>query len=82
MRAWSLARRHSEETRAKIGTSSPTALAVEVTDLETGTISEYPSVKKAADALGCSNTALLYTINKNTEKRIKEDIFLIKYKPL
>jgi hypothetical protein len=66
MRANALKRKHSEETKAKMGTSSPTAVAVEVTDLETGASNIYPSIKKAADALGCTNAALLYTLKKET----------------
>jgi group I intron endonuclease len=66
MRANALKRKHSEETKAKMGSSSRTAVAVEVTDLETGATNIYPSIKKAADALGCSNVALLYALKRET----------------
>lgn len=62
---------HSEETKSKMSESSGTA--VEVVDLETAIRSTYPSMFKAAEAMGVSRPAL--------SKRFKEtNCFILKGK--
>jgi hypothetical protein len=46
-------------------------ILVEVTNTETGTSVEYPSISAAARALNCSDTAILYNLRSLKKKPFK-----------
>jgi group I intron endonuclease len=52
-----------EETKAKLSVANGTS--IKVFDKETNIISYYPSMRKAAEALGVGNATLSYQFNKN-----------------
>ena len=61
----------SSQTRKKMLASSQTAQAIEVTDLETGLVSIYPSGRNAALALNMSRNTLLIRLKMEHMKPYK-----------
>jgi hypothetical protein len=61
----------SEATRAKITSSQPNSLQIEVTDLELNTKTSYPSIRAAARALNISPQAIYQYFTNNQTKSIK-----------
>jgi len=53
------------ETHAKILAGTKTAIPVEITDIETGLTTLYPSARRAAECLNISNSTVM---NKIKEK--------------
>jgi len=77
-------RKHSEEARLLISAAvskfnvSSKGIAIEVTNIETGITTEYPSIYEAAKALNCSDSAIWYNLRSLKQNLTKEDIFLKK----
>lgn len=76
MREEKLGRKHSEETLDKMSVSKkgnsnsknkPTAIKIEVTDLETNISTEYNSIREAARALNCAHGSLRLNINSKRQ---------------
>lgn len=63
--------KHLEATKLAISRSQPTVQRIDVTDLSTGIKTEYESIKKAAKALNCSDSAIGYNINSKKQKPFK-----------
>jgi hypothetical protein len=61
----------SEATRAKISSSQPNSLQIEVTDLELNTKTSYPSIRAAARALNISPPSIYQYFKNNQTKPIK-----------
>lgn len=69
----------SEEQRAKakeriLKINEGKGILVEVLDLETQKTKSYPSIRKAAEAIGCSHGAILLAENRFLEKGINRPI--------
>ena len=60
------------ETRSKILASTKTSQAVIVTDLTNGVSTRYPSARRAADALGISNSTVMNKLNNKNTKAYKD----------
>lgn len=61
----------SEATKLAITLSQPYAQRIEVTDLNSGIRTEYDSIKKAAKALNCSDSAMAYNLNSKKQNPFK-----------
>jgi hypothetical protein len=62
-----LKRNVSAETRAKLLAGTRTAIPVEITDIETGLTTLYPSARRAAECLNISNSTVMDKIKQNTK---------------
>jgi Fic family protein len=67
--------KHTEKTKNKLATilkgnlnsqNQPTAIPVQVLDIETGETTEYSSARKAAEALGMSNSTVIRKLNEKS----------------
>ncbi len=63
--------KHTDETKAKISTSQPNRVEVEVLDLETGIKTIYVSLNAAAKALSCDGTSIKQNIDSKKQKPFK-----------
>jgi hypothetical protein len=67
--------KHSEKTKNKLAIAlkgnmnsenQPTAIPVQVLDIETGETTKYSSARKAAEALGMSNSTVIRKLNEKS----------------
>lgn len=69
---------HSEESNLKNRLSQSKRVKIEVTDLESNTVTQYNSIREAAAAIGKYHQAILSFFNMNKLPHILVDIFLKK----
>jgi hypothetical protein len=74
------ARRHTEETKAKILASIATSISVSVTDLETNVTTIYASAAQAAKAIGCRHKAVLERVHNSQMGPYKGKFIINLYK--
>ena len=80
--------KHSDKTKKKLATifkgnlngqNQPTAIPVQVIDIETGKTTKYISARKAAEALGMSNSTVIRKIHdKSPEPKPYKNRYIFK----
>jgi DNA-binding transcriptional regulator YhcF (GntR family) len=70
MRSTQMGSKKSEATRAKLSSSQPNSLQIEVTDLELNTKTTYPSIREAARALNINPGVIAKYFGRNQIKPV------------
>jgi len=68
----------SEATKLAITLAQPNAQRISVTDLISGIITEYSSIRQAAKALNCGDSTITYNLNSKKQKPYKGRYVFIK----
>jgi hypothetical protein len=79
MRSTQMGSKKSEATRAKISSSQPNSLKIEVTDIELNTKTIYHSVGSAARALNIPPSSITKYFSQNQKKPYKKRYVFTKH---